>query len=381
MAGGELRIRPVVSAADLDAFIRFQWEIYRDDPLWVPPVISHLKTFLDKKKGPFFEVGEAEYFLAERGGKIVGRISAHVNRAYEELHDKETGFFGFFECVDDQEAATALFETAAGWVRGYGKTKLHGPLSFSIYDEVGLLVEGFDIRPIMMHTHNPRYYERLVEDWGFKKTYDWYAYRIDRSYGDTIDVEKMKAQRDLILKRSNLTISHPNRDEFLKRSAEVRELFNDIWSKNWGHIPLTERQWHDAYAQLAPILRLDLLNIIMDGDEVAAFSVVSPDINATLHKLDGKLGPFGMTRLFWDCRVRPLRICRAVIMGVKKTHQWKRLHHAIMIQIIVNFIENHKHMEFCDCSLIPESLVQWNKTLQAYGGKRYKTFRLYDRDI
>ncbi len=381
MAGGELRVRPAASAVDIDAFIRFQWDIYRNDPLWVPPVISHLKGFLDKKTGPFFEIGDAEYFLAERGGKIVGRISAHVNRAYEELHDADTGFFGFFESVDDQEVADALFETAAAWVKKRGKTRLHGPLSFSIYDEVGLLVEGFDVRPIMMHSHNPPYYERLVENWGFTKTYDWYAYRIDRSYGDTIDVEKLKAQRDLILKRNNLTISHPRRKEFLERSAEVRELFNDIWSKNWGHIPLTERQWNDAYAQLAPILRLDLLNIIMDGDEVAAFSVVSPDINLTLHKLNGKLGPVGMAKLFWDCRVRPLRVCRAVIMGVKKTHQWKRLHHAIMIQIVVNFIENHPKVEFCDCSLIPESLTQWNKTLQAYGGRRYKTFRLYDRNI
>lgn len=381
MPAAELRITPVASKADLDEFIRFQWDIYKDDPLWVPPVVSHLKALLDKKTGPFFEIGEAEYFLAVRGGKTVGRISAHLNRAYEELHDADTGFFGFFETVDDVEVAHGLFETAAAWVKARGKTRLHGPLSFSIYDEVGLLVDGFDARPIMMHTHNPRYYEQLVESWGFAKTFDWYAYRIDSSYGETLDVEKLKAQRDIILRRNNLTISHPKRDEFLKRSAEVRELFNDIWSKNWGHIPLTERQWNDAYTQLQPILRQDLLNIIMDGDEVAAFSVVSPDINLTLHKTGGKLGPLGMARLFWDCRVAPLKVCRAIIMGVKSTHQWKRLHHAIILQIVINFLENHKHMDFCDCSLIPESLTQWNKTLQAYGGKRYKTFRLYDRDI
>ena len=138
------------------------------------------REFLDPEKGPFFEFGQACYFLARRGETVVGRISAHINGLYEQYHDTETGFFGFFESENNRETAHALFDAASAWVRQHGKIKIHGPLSFSIYDEVGLLVDGFDSPPSMMHTHNPPYYEDLVTSYGFVKTYDWYAYRISR---------------------------------------------------------------------------------------------------------------------------------------------------------------------------------------------------------
>ncbi|MFP5259948.1 MAG: hypothetical protein ACLGQH_13070, partial [Acidobacteriota bacterium] len=162
MTNAPLVVSVVDGPADLDAFIRFPWEIYRDDPLWVPPLVPMQRDFLDRQKGPFFEFGQAEYFLARRGGRIVGRISAHLSGLYEQYHDKETGFFGFFESVNDQAVADALFEAAADWVRERGKIRIHGPLSFGIYDEVGLLVDGFDSPPSMMQTHNPPYYETLV---------------------------------------------------------------------------------------------------------------------------------------------------------------------------------------------------------------------------
>ncbi|MDQ7833382.1 MAG: hypothetical protein RDU30_16760 [Desulfovibrionaceae bacterium] len=378
MSHSALRITPVSSEADLDAFIRYPWTIYADDPLWVPPIIAHQKTFLDRTKGPFFEVGRAEYHLARRGDTVVGRISAHTNSAYEALHDPRTGFFGFFECENSQETADALFRAASAWLRAQGKTRLHGPLSFAIYDEVGLLVDGFDEMPSMMHTHNPRYYEDLILNFGFQKTFDWYAYKIDESQ---FELSAMKQRRDSILAKAGCRITHPPRHEFVRRAAEVRELFNDIWGKNWGHVPFTERQFADIFIQLEPVMRRDLLNVILENDEIVAFSVVAPDVNRSLHRFNGRLGPLNMLKLFFDCRVLPLEYCRAIIMGVKKTHQWRRLHHAIILQIIINFLENHPQMRYCDCSLIPESLVQWNKTLLAYGGKRYKTFRLYDRDI
>lgn len=379
MSATSLVITPVAGKADLEAFIRFAWEIYRDDPLWVPPLIPMQRDFLDPAKGPFFEFGQAQYFLARRDGRIVGRISAHVNGLYEKYHDNETGFFGFFECENNRETAHALFDTAAAWVRGHGKTKLHGPLSFSIYDEVGLLVEGFDSPPCMMHTHNPPYYEDLVTSWGFTKTFDWYAYRIVWKPG--MDVQKYARMRDAILKRQHCQIVPIERSDFAKRGPQIKELFNDIWSKNWGHIPLTDRQFQDIFVTLQPLVRPDLESMILDGDDIVAFAVVSPDMNRSVKKFNGKFGLWQKLQLLYDCRVRPLTYCRAIIMGVAKSHQWKRLHHAIILNIIVNFLENHHKMEYCDCSLIPESLEQWNKTLRDYGGERYKVFRLYDRSI
>lgn len=377
MPDAAVRITPVLTQADMEAFIRFPWTIYADDPLWVPPIIAHQRDFLDKRRGPFFEVGRAEYYLARRGDTIVGRISAHINSAYEALHDPSTGFFGFFESEDNQETANALFDTAAAWVRAQGKTRLHGPLNFAIYDEVGLLVDGFDEMPSMMHTHNPPYYENLVLGWGFTKTFDWYAYKIDKGF----DLTVMKHRRDDILTKAGCRITHPPRREFVRRAAEVRELFNDIWGKNWGHVPFTERQFTDIFVQLAPIMRRDLLNVILENDRIVAFSAVAPDVNRSLRGFDGRLGPLNMLRLWFDCRVAPLTHCRAIIMGVSRSHQWQRLHHAIILQIFINFLEKHPEMRYCDCSLIPESLIKWNKTLAAYGGRRYKTFRLYDRAI
>lgn len=373
-----IRIAPVTSEADLDAFVRLPFRLYAADPLWVPPIIDHQKAFLDPATGPFFEIGRAQYYLARRGEAAVGRISAHVNSAYEALHDPATGFFGFFECENDQTAANALFDAAAVWLRAQGKTRLHGPLSFGIYDEVGLLVDGFDEMPSMMHTHNPRYYEDLIAAYGFRRTFDWYAYKIGQA---EYDLEAMKKRRDDILAKAGCRITHPPRREFVRRAAEVRELFNDIWGKNWGHVPFTARQFEDIFVQLEPVMRRDLLNVILEDDEIVAFSVVAPDVNRSLHRFGGSLGPLNMLSLFMDCRILPLHHCRAIIMGVKKTHQWRRLHHAVILQIFINFLERHPEMDYCDCSLIPESLVQWNKTLLAYGGQRYKTFRLYDRDI
>ncbi|MEA4858347.1 MAG: hypothetical protein AAGU21_19005 [Solidesulfovibrio sp.] len=379
MPAASLIVSPVATPAERDVFIRFAWEVYRDDPLWVPPLIPMQREFLDPQKGPFFEFGQARYFLARRDGRVVGRISAHVNGLYEKHHDNETGFFGFFECENSRETAHALFDAAADWVRGHGKTKLHGPLSFSIYDEVGLLVAGFDSPPCMMHTHNPPYYEDLVTSWGFAKTYDWYAYKIGWKPG--LDAKKMAKMRDAILKRQNCAILPIERKDFAKRGPQIKELFNDIWSKNWGHIPLTDRQFRDIFVTLQPLVRPDLESMILDGDDIVAFSVVSPDMNRSVKKFNGKFGWWQKLRLLYDCRVRPLTHCRAIIMGVAKSHQWKRLHHAIILNIMVNFLENHPRMDYCDCSLIPESLEQWNKTLCDYGGERYKVFRLYDRVI
>jgi len=379
MTDAPLVIEPVVSKADLDVFIRMPWDIYRDDPLWVPPVIPMQREFLDREKGPFFEFGQAEYFLARRGGQVVGRISAHVSGLYEQHHDSETGFFGFFESENNPETAHALLDAAAAWVRGHGKIRIHGPLSFGIYDEVGLLVEGFDTPPSMMQTHNPPYYEDLLLSWGLIKTFDWYAYRISRRPG--MDAEKLAKMRDAILARQKCTIQPIERREFAKRGPQIKELFNDIWSKNWGHIPLTDRQFQDIFVTLQPLVRPDLESMILDGDDIVAFAVVSPDMNRSVKKFNGRFGWRQKLQLLWDCRIKPLTHCRAIIMGVAKSHQWKRLHHAIILNIVVNFLQNHPTMDYCDCSLIPESLEQWNKTLMDYGGERYKIFRLYDKPI
>ena len=362
----------------MEDFLQLPFAIYEGDPHWVPPVLSHQRTFLDPKTGPFFEVGEAQYFLARDGDKTIGRLSAHLNFAYEKHHDANTGFFGFFECFDNLEAAHALFQAAAEWVKARGKTKLHGPLSFGIYDEVGLLVKGYHQRPVMFHTYNHPYYENLVTSWGFKKAFDWFGYIMDTL---PAPVEELIKRRDEILTAAGLTITVGKTGKLLSRGPEVLELFNTLWDKNWGHVPLTERQFNDSVQQLRPILRPELVNFIEEDGKILAFSIVAPDINHTLLKTRGKLNWLGMLRLFYDSRIAPLKAARAIILGVQKSHQWRKLHHALILNIMITLSRWQDNGVWCDCSLIPESLVKWNKTLQMFGGRKWRTFRLYDRDI
>jgi hypothetical protein len=375
-----VQILPVSSKADMEDFLRLPFAIYRDDPHWVPPVLSYQRKFLDPAHGPFFEIGQAQYFLAKDQGRVVGRISAHLNFAYEKHHDTDTGFFGFFECEDSPQAAAALFDAAGQWAKLRGKTKLHGPLSFGIYDEVGLLVEGYHQRPIMMHTYNPPYYEELITGYGFKKSFDWYAYAF-RPHNIKPVAPQLRQRLADILAEQKVVIQQGNPKEFIKRSREVMEMFNTLWSKNWGHVPLTEAQFQDFFMQLRPIVRPDLINFIIERDELLAFNIQVPDINITLHKTRGKLGPLGILRLLYDSRVAPLRGARAVIMGVKKSHQWRRLHHALILNSILTFLDHHPKIEYCDASLIPESLTRWNKTLIMFGAERNRTFRLYDKAL
>ncbi len=194
---GEIIISPVKDAAGLEDFLRFPWRLYQNDPYWVPPLLPEQRRFLDKRTGPFFEIGEAQFFLAFRDGEPVGRISAHRNRLHDEHHGPGTGFWGFFEAIQEPQVAQALFEAAAAWLRERGCHRLVGPLNFSIYDEMGLLVEGFDSIPAMFQTHNPPYYLDLVTSWGFRKAMDWVALKNPNL--QDVDVPAMERSLEEIL--------------------------------------------------------------------------------------------------------------------------------------------------------------------------------------
>lgn len=373
-----LTVAPVVSAADLDTFIRLPWRFQAQDPCWVPPTLSFHHKVLDKNKGPFFEYGEAQYYVAWRDKEPVGRITAHINRLHDERYQDATGFFGFFECENDPATAAALFEEAASWLRQRGRKRIRGPLSFGIYDEVGLLVEGFDSLPAIMHTHNPPYYVDLVESWGFEKASDWFALRITR---DQEIVSGMQEKLDGIMANSGLHIVRPKANDIVQRREEVLELFNESWDANWGHVPFTRQQFKGIIKDLKPILRPDLMTLMLDKDDrIAAFVVTVPDLNPTLQKLNGRLNIFDQLRLLYEARMRPLHKLRTLLLGVKREYQRKRLHHALILRSYLDFYK-HPSIECCDCSLIPEQLTLYMRALAKYGATHYKTWRIYDRDI
>ena len=376
-SSGEIRVSPVQDDASLWEFLRLPWRIYQEDPYWVPPILSQQRQFLDPRRGSFFEIGEARYFLASHNGRPVGRLSAHINRLHDTGHGPETGFFGFFECIPDQGVAAALFEAAATWLRERGKTRLVGPLNFGIYDEMGLLVEGFDVMPVLFQTHNPPYYQDLLSSLGFVKAMDWHAYKITNR---DVDLEAMERRYADIIRDQNLEVVTYNPKELDRRADEIFHLFNEAWEPNWGHVPLTRRQFDEILEMVKPCLRPGLSNGFLVHDRLAGFCIILPDLNPLIRKLNGRLTLWGKLRLLYEAKYRPARKVRAMVMGISQPYQRRRLHHALILRSYINLVK-HTPCDFCDVSLVPANLKHWIKVLLAFGAQRYKVFRVFEKPI
>ncbi len=239
----DLQIVPVKSHNELLSFIKMPWGIYKNDPHWVPPLIFDQLEFLNPQKGVFFEYGNALLLMALRNGRAVGRISSHINKRHNELYNDKKGFFGFFECENNLETAHALFAKAEEFLKQNKINSIEGPFSFSTYDEMGILVNGFDSDPYIMNIHNPQYYQKLLEECGFMKSVDWYAFRGRKGITDkNIDPRYYKV-RDRILKNPGIKIWSMEKSRDLNiEAAIVKKIFNEAWSRNWGHITLTDRE-------------------------------------------------------------------------------------------------------------------------------------------
>ena len=376
-SSGEITVSPVETDAALWEFIRLPWRIYQGDPYWVAPVISEQRKFLDPKRGPFFEFGEARYFLAYRDGSPVGRLSAHINRLHDQIHGPETGFFGFFESVQDQDVATALFTAGADWLREHGKTRLVGPLNFCIYDEMGLLVEGFDSMPVLFQTHNPPYYEDLLTSLGFVKAMDWHAYKITNR---EVNLEAMERRYEEIMRGQSVEVVTYDPKEFERRADEVFHLFNEAWEPNWGHVPLTRRQFDEMFEMVKPCLRRELAYVLLDQGRLAGFGIGLPDLNPLLQKLNGRLNLWDKLRLLYWAKYRPIHKVRALVVGISQPYQRRYLHLALILRSYIYLVKNTP-CEMADFSLIPANLKHWIKAIKVIGGERYKVFRVFEKPI
>jgi hypothetical protein len=374
---GEITVAPVQNDATLWEFLRLPWRIYQEDPHWVPPILSQQRQFLDPRHGPFFEIGEARYFLASRNGRPIGRLSAHINRLHDTYHGPETGFFGFFESIPDQDVAAALFEAAADWLRPRGKTRLIGPLNFCIYDEMGLLVEGFDSMPAIFQTHNPPYYQELLTSLGFVKAMDWHAYKITNR---DVDLEAMQRRLADILDGQDIEVVSYNPKEVDRRADEVFQLFNVAWEPIWGHVPLTRRQFDGMLEMIRPCLRPEMAHILLDHNRVAGFGIALPDLNPLIRKLNGRFTLWGKLRLLYWAKYRPIHKVRAMVVGISQPYQRRRLHLALILRSYI-YLVKHTPCQMADFSLIPENLTPWIKVIQAIGGQRYKVFRVFEKPI
>jgi hypothetical protein len=319
---GAIVIRPVKTAADRKRFVDLPFRLYRDDPQWRPPLKAEVHGLIGgAKSNPWFGHARARFWLAERGGEVVGRISAQVDDLVVEHMGAGTGQWGMFEAIDDQEVADLLIDAAECWLREQGMTRSLGPISLSIWDEPGLLVDGFDLPPTVMMGHHLPYYQQLIEAHGYKGVKDLYTYELDIAGGFPEKVNRIVAAAE---GSSRIRMRNVDKSKFDQEAALILDILNDAWSDNWGFIPLTPAEVAYAGKKLKPIVYEDLIRICeLDGEPVA-FMITLPDLNELTADLDGKLLPFGWAKLLWRMRRPQVTRMRVPLMGVRKKVQGSR---------------------------------------------------------
>jgi hypothetical protein len=311
-------IRPTATKQDRKAFVDFAWEVYKDDPAWVPLLKSEVHGQIDPKKNPWFGHARAQLWLAERGGRIVGRISAQVDELVIEHMGPGTGQWGMFEALDG-EAAAALIATAEEWLRAQGMTRALGPFSLSIWDEPGLEIEGFDEPPTAMMGHHRPEYRGWIEAAGYDKAKDLVTYGLNIEHWEDPKIDRLIAMGE---RNPRIRIRQVDKSKFDQEARLILNLLNDAWSDNWGYVPLTEAEIAYAGKKLKPIIFSELVRVAEVDSEPVAFMLTIPDINELTKDLNGELFPFNWIKLLWRLRKPRTRRLRVPLMGVAK-----KLHH------------------------------------------------------
>ena len=317
----DIKIRTVATKQDRKAFVDFAWAVYKDDPAWVPPLKDEVHGLLDPKKNPWFGHGRAALFLAEREGRVVGRISAQVDDLVQTHMEAGLGQWGMFEALDGETAA-ALIAHAEQWLRDEGMTKALGPISISIWDEPGLLIDGFEQPPMVMMAHHLPTYRAWIEGAGYTKAKDLYTYQLDIRIDMVPVIDRLIKAGE---KNPRIRIREVDKSNFDKEAAIIMALLNDAWSDNWGYVPLTEAEIAYAGKKLKPIIYEDLVRIAEVDGEPAAFMITIPDVNEMIRDLNGDLFPFGWAKLLWRLRKPRTTRVRVPLMGVAKKYQGGRL--------------------------------------------------------
>ena len=318
---GDISIKRVSGRAERNKFVDFAWRVYASDPYWVPPLKDEVHGLMDPKRNPWFGHGFAEFWLAERDGETVGRISAQVDQLVQEHMAEGTGQWGMFEALDEA-AATALIKTAEDWLREQGMTRALGPISISIWDEPGLLIQGFEQPPMVMMGHHRSEYRQWIEAQGYTKAKDLYTYELDIRIDMIPVIDRLIKAGE---KNPRINVRQVDTSRFAEEAAIILHLLNDAWSENWGFVPLTEAEIAYAAKKLKPIIYSDLVRIAEYDGEPVAFMITIPDINELIRDLNGRLFPFGWAKLLWRLRNPRTSRVRVPLMGVARKLQGSRI--------------------------------------------------------
>ncbi|MEW5799644.1 MAG: hypothetical protein AB1728_11630 [Bacteroidota bacterium] len=367
-------VRPVLTKEDEKKFIDFLYSHYKGDMNFAPPLRMDREKLIDKKKNPFYKHAEMELFLAERNGSVIGRIGGIVNYNHNKEHSDKVGFFGFFECVNEQEVANALFDEAKKFVRSKGMNALRGPANPSVNDEYGLLIEGFDSPPTILMTYNPPYYATLIENYGFKKEKDLYAWILSQ---DTVYSEKFVRANEIVKQRSGVTIRTINMKDFANEVALIKQVYNSAWEKNWGAVPMTDAEFDFLAADLKQIVEPELVLIAEVKGKVIGFGLSLPDINKALvyNRNGGLIG--GLWHLF--TKKKKINLCRIIVLGV--IEEYRRSGAAGLLFYETAVRAKRLGYQYGEASWVLEDNVMMNRAAEAMSGKVYKKYRIYQQNF
>jgi GNAT superfamily N-acetyltransferase len=372
-----VEVRPVASKRELKAFMRLPWRLYRNEPHWIPPLLMDLRKRLDRQRNPFFEHAEAEYFLAWRDDRPIGRVTAQVDRNFNEFQGNDWGLFGFFECEDDPEAAGALLEAAAAWLRERGRDRMVGPMDFTTNDECGLLVEGHDRMPIILTPWQHPYYQGLLEGAGLTKAMDAFMWELYVDKRERVHpaiwemAEKVKSEH-------GITVRPMRKRDLQAEVGRFLEVYNAAWERNWGFVPLSEEEVRHYAKDLKPVLDENWAMIAeaRDGTVVGA-ALTLPDFNQVLAHLNGRLLPFGWAKaLYWRRKVDRVRV---FALGVKREYQHTGVA-ARMYELHFDSAERTPQ-KGGETGWILESNTAMNRAMEGMGGKISRRYRFYEKPL
>jgi GNAT superfamily N-acetyltransferase len=372
---GSLEIRPVRGRRDLKRFIDLPYRLHPGTP-WIPPLKLERRMFLSRKLNPYFKHGEAEYFLALRGDRVVGRLSAQVDRAFNGFHQSRWGMFGFLELEDDREAMTALLAAAESWLRTRGCDRLVGPMDFSMNEESGVLIEGHQLEPLIRQPWQPPYYQRLCEEAGLEKAMDLYSWFLDIS--DREEMLPILFELDERARNEHgVVIRRMSRRHLRREMDRFAEIYNAAWAENWGFVPYSKEDLDTYTLDLHLVFSRDWFMVAEKDGETIAVAITLPDLNQVLKRMKGRLLPFG-----WWHYLNRNRICdqvRVGFLGVKPEHQ----HTGVAASLYVEHFDTaararQKHGE---AGWILETNEAMNRGLEAMSAEIVKKYRLYERSL
>ncbi|NBC02376.1 MAG: GNAT family N-acetyltransferase [Bacteroidetes bacterium] len=365
----------ITTEKDRKEFIEFPYRHYSHNKYWVAPLVMEQKKLINEKKNPFYNNAEIALFLAKLNGETAGRIAAIIDHRYNEFHQAKTGFFGFFESIDNHNTANLLFKVAEDWLREKGMEDVLGPSNPSMMDEIGILVDGFEKYPsILMPYHKP-YYDKLAKKAGYEKEMDLLTYLVTQN---SVDRERAERAVKIVKKRlPDLEIRKINMRKIKDEVHIIRDIFNEAWKNNWGFIPLSKEEFDALASDLKTIVDDDFAHIAEINGQPVGFSIALPDYNQIFRGMNGRLFPFGIFKLLWN--KRKIDKVRTALMGVLPEYQGKGIDVLMHREAIQNGLE--KGVDSSEVGWILENNIQMVRVAERIGGKLDKRYRMYSKKL